>query len=470
MDSNDRNHLSWRAQARRVWKSDTHTSANLHLRDIQEEADRVRAREVIDLVMRIAELSLATGASASETTDMVLQMCQAQGLHVHIDITNTAVMISQPGGRHSDPVTSLRTVKAMRTDYQRLSRLEGLVHKIVSHEIDIATARSRFNDIAVAPRTYRRWVLITASAFCGGAIAMLLGGGMWEIIFAILSAGLVEIVSRLLDKQEVPSFFTNIVGGMIPTIIGSIIVALWPHGSNAPRPSIIVGAGIVSLLAGLNLVSAARDALDGYYITSAARMYEAMVLTAGIVIGVTLTLWLGMQFGIATYLSTASPNDVPFLIRLLCAAIVATTFAIGGHAGPRAVLIASLLAAAGQTVVWLSDFVTHYGPARAGIAAFFIAAAGTWLAPRCRVPLVALISAALIAHVPGVLIYRGLYAALQHDANQLAGQDSGTLLSTAFLIGAALAIGTNLGTLATRTFLHSSSRKPVPLIDQQNCA
>lgn len=441
---------SWRRQARRVWRNEDDTQANIHLRDIAEAADQARIREVIDLVMRIAELALSTGASASETTAMVLRMCDAQGLRVHVDITNHSITISQPGGPTRDPVTSLRTVKSRSTDYQRLSRLEGLVHKIATGKVDIATARSRFNDIIVAPRTYRRWVVVTAAATQGAAIAALLGGGWAEIALSILSAGLVDVVLRLLGRAHVPQFFANMVGAAIPALIAALCMIRWP-AAVPPSATIIVGAGIVSMLAGLNLVSAARDALDGYYVTSMARIYEAIVLTSAIVVGVTLVLWLGLQAGLPMALSTATRGGVPLALQLVCAGVVATTFSVGCHAGPRAVGIATVLGVATQLTSFAAGlWITGWWPARTGVAAFVTAAVATWGAPRWKVPTVALVSAGIISQVPGSMIYRGLYAALQHETNQAAGQDAGTLLATALLVGAAMAVGANLGTLAAR--------------------
>lgn len=442
-------HRSWRSQARNLWRSDTHTDANLHLRDIDAEADRVHTREVIDLVMRIAELALATGASASETTAMVLGICDAHQVKVHVDITNTAVMVSRPGGPHADPITALRTVRGRSSDYQRLSRLEGLVHKLTTRRISIAEGRSRFNDIIVAPRTYRRWVVIAAAAVMGGAIAMLLGGGPVETVVATISAGLVDALLRYLGRKRVPQFFANMVAAIIPTAIAVTLVGVWPN-ENHPSPSIIVGAGIVSMLAGLNLVSAARDALDGYYITSGARIYEAMAMTAAIVVGVTLALWAGMRLGVVAHLSTSTRDLVPLWTQLACAGLIGLTFAVGCHAGPRTVGIATVLAIVTQVAAYSALQLTSYRPATAGFAAFIVAAVATWGAPRWKVPLVALVSSGLISQVPGSLIYRGLYAALQQDAKVLYGQDAQALLGTALFVGAALGIGANLGTLVAR--------------------
>ena len=52
------------------------------------------------------------------------------------------------------------------------------------------------------------------------------------------------------------------------------------------RSSLVVAAGIVVLLAGMSLVSAAQDAINGFPVTAGARAFELVTLTIGIVVGI----------------------------------------------------------------------------------------------------------------------------------------------------------------------------------------
>ncbi|MBD4655482.1 threonine/serine exporter family protein, partial [Xanthomonas citri pv. citri] len=78
--------------------------------------------------------------------------------------------------------------------------------------------------------------------------------------------------------------------------------------SNHPlplSPSLIVAAGIVSLLAGGSFVAASQDALDGYVVTSSGRFLEGFVQTGGVILGVITAMWIGLRLGVPGYISPA---------------------------------------------------------------------------------------------------------------------------------------------------------------------
>ena len=58
----------------------------------------------MDLALRVGELLLSTGASASDVVATVLRMTSAYDLQaVHVDITYTSVAVSWHGGGGTDP-------------------------------------------------------------------------------------------------------------------------------------------------------------------------------------------------------------------------------------------------------------------------------------------------------------------------------------------------------------------------------
>lgn len=67
------------------------------------------------------------------------------------------------------------------------------------------------------------------------------------------------------------AFFTQAAGGAIPT--GVVVALLAATSAGVPglqgvSPSLVIASGIVVLLAGLSVVGAAQDAIDGYYVTT----------------------------------------------------------------------------------------------------------------------------------------------------------------------------------------------------------
>ena len=57
----------------------------------------------------------------------------------------------------------------------------------------------------------------------------------------------------------------------------------------------MITGGLFALLPGRALVAAVQDGLTGFYITASARLLEVMYLFIGIIMGVLVVLYLGLQ-------------------------------------------------------------------------------------------------------------------------------------------------------------------------------
>ncbi|WP_458933141.1 threonine/serine exporter family protein, partial [Enterococcus faecium] len=67
----------------------------------------------------------------------------------------------------------------------------------------------------------------------------------------------------------------------------------------AVRPSVIVASGIVLMLAGLAVVGAAQDAIDGFALTATGRILELTTQTLGVVLGILAGLETVRMLGLA---------------------------------------------------------------------------------------------------------------------------------------------------------------------------
>src|SRR5665811_2260270 len=121
-------------------------------------------------------------------------------------------------------------------------------------------------------------------------------------------------VQHWLAHRGSAALFTQVVGGAIPTLVAVGLLAAISAGVpglSGISPSLVVASGIVVLLAGLSVVGAAQDAIDGYYVTAGARGFEVLVLTLGIVVGIGAILAIAQRFGVSMQI-TASAQPVSY--------------------------------------------------------------------------------------------------------------------------------------------------------------
>ena len=265
--------------------------------DAPQEMAPERVRAVIEVSIRASELMLASGASASTATALATRLAGALGLVVGVDITYTRIVVSQDC-TVTAPITVMRLAPAGGQDYDRLARVEHLVKAVTRDGLDLQIVQRRLRHIASEPRDYAGWLRLLASAVLGGGIALMLNGGIADVLACMLATIGVERVRSALITRRVSNFFSQAIAAILPTVLGLLVMAMQPVLGDRlplPTPSTVVAAGMVSLLAGIGVVTAASDAVDGYYLTASARILEVTVLTAAIVVGLLITLSLGLD-------------------------------------------------------------------------------------------------------------------------------------------------------------------------------
>ena len=411
------------------------------------------ARAVIDLAMRVGETLLSTGASASDVVATVLRLTDAYGLRsVHVDVTFTSISVSYHRGPDADPMTVMRGVKVRSADLTRLERLQALVRDVAEEPVEVVEARARFDALIRAPHPYRRWV-VTASLGGLAAAAATLFGGSWLVLalsFVTTAAG--DRVQHWLARRGVAAFFTQAVGGAIPTVVAVALIAAISAGVpglQAISPSLVVASGIVVLLSGLSVVGAAQDAIDGYYVTAGARVFEVLVLTLGIVVGIGAILAIAQRFGVPLELTAYAQLTNDTVVQVLAAMVVSGTFAVSVYAGPRAVVASTLTGGVGW-LAYLGSIGVGMGPAAASsLAALTAGFLSQLVASRLRVPALALSMAGIVPLMPGLAVYGGLFEIVQSVPGS--GLTTGlTTLLGAGGIGMGLAAGVSMGTFLAR--------------------
>ena len=403
--------------------------------------------------MRVGETLLSTGASASDVVATVLRLTDAYGLRsVHVDVTFTSISVSYHRGPDADPMTVMRGIKVRSTDLTHLERLQSLVRQIADEKVEVDEARTRFRAVVSAPHPYRRWVVTGSLATVAAAVAALLGGTWLILALSFMTTAVVDRVQHWLAHREIAAFFAQVAGGAIPTVVAVGLFAAMSAGVPGLQgisPSLVVASGIVVLLAGLSVVGAAQDAIDGYYVTAGARGFEVLVLTLGIVVGIGVILALAQRSGISMQFTAAAKLSTNTVVQVLAAMVVSGAFALSAYAGPRVALYSTLTGGLGW-LAYLGAIRVGMGPAAASsFAALVSGFLSQLVASRLRVPALALTMAGIVPLLPGLAVYAGLFEIMRGAPGVGLSIGSTTLLGAAG-IGLGLAAGVSMGTFLAR--------------------
>lgn len=445
---------AWRLRAAHVVRGVSPPTLALGLRTGGDDGVSQRhARSVIDLALRVGEALLSTGASAADCVTNLLRLTDAYGIRsAHVDVTFTSITVSIHRGLDEDPLSMMRVIPGRATDYTRLEAVQRIVDEVVlaaesgRDMRDIDDARRELTEVLRAPHPYRRWVVTLGAALLAVGVVMLFGAepGMWVV--AAVSAAVVDRVQRFMYGVRLAAFFAQVVSAAVPTTFALGLYAVEMAGVDIPgvrSPSLVVISGIVMLLAGLGVMGAAQDALDGYYVTAGARGMEVIMMTIGIAVGVALVIGTANRLGVSMEVSPFVVLGGTPVLSTVGAILIALGFCLGTYTGRRTTMVAMLVAALGWLVFELGLAVGLGAVASTALASAPVGALAYAVHRRLRVPELAVGTAGIVSLLPGLAVYRAIYL-MQESTPGVVG-NAVTHFVLAVSTGVALAGGLSIG-------------------------
>ncbi|MDN3026287.1 threonine/serine exporter family protein [Streptomyces sp. S.PB5] len=403
---------------------------------------------VLDLTLRIGELLLAGGEGAEDVEAAMFAVCRSYGLdRCEPNVTFTLLSISYQPSLVDDPVTASRTVRRRGTDYTRLAAVFQLVDDLSDPEtsISLEDAYRRLAEIRRNRHPYPTWVLTAASGLLAGAASVLVGGDAIVFVAAALGAMLGDRLAWLCAGRGLPEFYQFTVAAMPPAAIG---VALTVAHVDVKASAVITG-GLFALLPGRALVAGVQDGLTGFYITASARLLEVMYFFVGIVTGVLLVLYFGVQVGAELNPEVAVVIPERPLWQIAASMMLSLTFAVLLQQERSTVLAVTLNGGVAWSVYGAMRYAGDISPvASTAVAAGLVGLFGQMMSRYRFASALPYTTAAIGPLLPGSATYFGLLAIAQNDV------DKGLVsLATAASLAMAIAIGVNLGSEISRLFL-----------------
>jgi uncharacterized membrane protein YjjB (DUF3815 family) len=269
----------------------------------------------------------------------------------------------------------------------------------------------------------------------GGGVGMVLGGDALVVLVAAVAAMLVDLMQRQMSRRRLPTFYQQVAGGLLATLIAVGVDATAADVS----PSLVISTSIIMLLAGVNFLGAIQDALTGFPVTAGARILEAFLATAGVVAGVSGGLRVADVIGVD--LGRLNPGayaraDAPFMI--VGGAVAAAAYAFAAYAPDRALAPVGAVAAV-AIALYAGAYDRGLGIAwSSALAALLLGLVAFPVAARTRIPTLVVVAAGITPFLPGLSIYRGLTLLSTDSSKALVAMVTAAAIAIALSSGAIL--------------------------------
>ena len=403
------------------------------------------------LVMSISEQLLAQGVPASDIVHMAIGITSTYcKRRVHLDISSTMFTISQDRGDDREPLTMIRTIVLKDANYQTIQALQSLALEIRDKHLPLDEAEKRVDDILNKPKRLSRWVIYSAGGMVSAGTVLLYNGKIEMMVLAFIVGFLVTGMLRWLGRIGMTTFFSQILASLCITLVAAYSAWASTVFNLDINATLLVISGIVLLVAGMMIVGAFQDAIDEYYITANARLLKVAFATGGIVVGVSIGLYITTRLGISfpatpDQLTMASPQ-----IQYIGALVIAAAFAARNHAPLFGTIIAGSVGMLGWAVSRVMIGEGFSIIIASGIAASFVGLMATFVSRFWKFPSMAIIAAGIVPLVPGLSLYNGLMGIVEFPIGDPQFMYAMSLLIRAVMIGLAIAAGATFGNLIGR--------------------
>ena len=335
-------------------------------------------------------------------------IAHAIGLPVQIFALPTYITLAIGSNLHQH-VVMLRVAPGT-VDLRKIAILNLIFDDLVAGKIDFRKASALLSDIDKRWPRHRARYDVPALAMVALGVAVLLGGGVREMIVATVIGACVGAISALGRRVALVGRLFEVIAAFVSTLI----VALGTHILGPTNVLIAIVAGVVVLLPGYSLTLALYELANSNLVAGTARL--------GKVLSTLLALACGALLGFAvvgpSLLNTGNvaTSPVPGYTWFIAAALMSIGLAIDLDARIKDfawVFAACAVALLVSHVLALSP-LHPIAPFIAAFACGIIASlAARWL----RVPQPIMLVPALLVLVPGSISYESVLFAFRSQVN-----------------------------------------------------
>jgi uncharacterized membrane protein YjjP (DUF1212 family) len=415
------------------------------------------ARKTIDFALHLAETMFRYGAGALEVETSIIAVTAALGLrNIEVDITNQSVVINY-APKHETPITLLRVVRSWTNNYAGLALVHQLVTDIVAGGVGRDEAYARLDDIIKRPKPFPRWIVTLACGIFAFVIVGVIGGGPAAQLVAFGSNILVSLLARKLTAWRVPDFFTTAASSFVVTAM-----ALAFYWARVPiSPGVVVAGGILLLLPSSRLVSAVQDAINCFPVTAAGRFLSAFLTFGAIVSGIAVGLVAGALLGgVRLNVTEAIIPFYPPPVAALLVFVAVLMIAIADQAPPKMLLPTAAVGLIGYLAMLLSLGLGVGERLTPAVSSVVVGMMARYVALKLGAPQLVVAVPAVLFLLPGLTIFRSMYAITVESATSLDGPAGiFNAMTVVLAMAGGVVLGDNLGRPFTRGIASNERRR-----------
>lgn len=392
-----------------------------------------------ELILTVGQLLVEHGASTDRVVRDMKRVAAFMGIsenkfHLHVMYTTLLLNISDGLRSH----TSFRKCLKHGVDMRIISAVSKLTWRALREHYTLEEFEGNLKEIANQPRYYVLWQNLLATGIACGAFCTLFGCDFNAAIYTAVCAMLGKFVQIRCTHAGINEFV-----GIAAAAFTATLAAFFAHFLPTTTQWHPIIACALFLVPGIPIINGLTDLLNTYLLGGAAQFIKTLLIVGAMTFGIVFALEI---FPVADFTDLKMLPASDYRSFAIAAAFGAVGFSILFNLPPRLLIAVGI---GGALSVCTRNFLIFEIGTTAAIGTLAGATLVSIIAVKAihwlHTPLQVLIVPAVIPLVPGVLIYRFLFAFIHfHELTLkqiLAAIQSGvdaTLIILGIAVGAAL--------------------------------
>lgn len=365
---------------------------------------------LLDVTTELGYLLAISGAETFRIEETITRIFETYGIKAEVFAIPNCMTVSLETDQNQ-PLTRMRRIGHHGTDLDSVERYNALSRRICSEKPDPKEAMEWLKEASQSARKFPFIIRILGSIIGASGFILVYGGSVTDAIAAIICGLMAGLISQVLDKWKVNSFFSTIAAAFAIAFCAYIYGIL---GFSDSTDGIIISS-LMLLVPGLLFTNAMRDIIYGDTNSGINRIVQVLLIGVAIALGTGAAWNLLLPFGCDKIVVTPQSHS----ILLECVTTVVACmgfniiFNIHGKGG--------ILCALGGGISWAVFRITQLMDINL-ISAYLIAAlfAATYAEVMARVrkfPAISYLVVSIIPLLPGAGVYRTTACLLIGDIN-----------------------------------------------------
>ncbi len=408
----------------------------------------------LHLLLRTGQMLMESGADTNRIVRDMKRAAAYMGIpeeNIHLHIMWTTLMLNVSDGDHS--YTNFEKCEYHGINMTIISALSKLSWQAMERHYSLDTYESELDRIQILKSHYSPLLSAIGAGLACGGFCKLFGCDWTAFFFTIICASIGFWLRCLCNKAQINAYAGIAVSAFVTTCLAYLTQFI--ATSSTPWHPMI--ACTLFIVPGIPLINAVDDMLNNFIVAGMTRSINTLLIVGGMTFGIVFAIRL---CNVDDFTSLSVVPDSTYLIYAIAAAIAATGFSIIFNVPPRLLAVSAV---GGIISVCLRNFFTlELGMTQ--VAGSFIGATAVSLIALKAVhwfhtPVHVLTIPSVIPMIPGVLLYRLLFAIINVNA-----LDSATLMTavqsgvTAILIIIGIAVGVAVPNIFARRYLEKSKQ------------